>query len=822
VEPILVVDAGTATTQAYAVLGETKEILTDPGFLHGDYWPTAVARDGAGFIVGGAAVQPAIDQGLARGRFLGQLGRPGARLVLGDAVHPPQSYSPEGLLAELLRELRLHAGRPAGREVRRVLLTVPDSGPVPGFLRADRRGAGRDIPRTAADGRGHDTLRAGLVRAARLAGFTDVELLSETAAASLGAPRQKPQRNVLIADAGASALRLTVWRAGSAHDGDPGSVVCRETFPALGGDRIDEQLAERISSSMARDEMPDRGQTVLGWFRGRKSGAAPPVDADGPDQRDEYLDKARDLRHQLTRADEALVSLRTLDRKHFSFRREDLRKLLSRQLEELGEACHALTRAGLDIQDVLLVGGCAQMPLLADGLREFLGRAAPVDVRPLDQPDWVAVAGARSWALHAGSRRIEALPHRPGTRDLAWQFKDGGGARITKWLVAEGSTFEPGDPLAAVRGLDDDSACYLTADFSGTLLRHCVTAKTTDHPGQVVDSREVLAVADVRPAEPAQLCTPYLVPGARAMASAAMAFSPDGGELAAVDRDGVCYLRDMQTGTEKRLPHRLVLSGPGCDLVCTTGPGPADRDWLAGHVDGDAVTVVSIRTGEQRGRSFRGGWAIRFGAGGSRACVLGDREIRVSREDGGRWHELYAEKVPDYYADALASVAYSRDGGTLVYACRDKKHRSRREPGAGTLFVRDAAVHRAIGAALPAGAQPAFLLAVSPDGSRVMLAIGRKIEIWDASNNMLMWEHPVGGTVRAAEFSPDGNLLVTAIQAQSSWIGALWDARPAQPKIWRRQFDLEGRSTTWVRISPDNRFLVTGNENHSALWGLLP
>src|ERR1700721_149622 len=158
-EPILVVDVGSATTMARLVsdpAGNSELILDQDLRENHNYWPTAAALGTDGFLVGAAAIQPGTDQGLPGGRFQLNPAAPDVAIPLDGRTYPRHV-----LLAALLTRLRGLATEKAGREVTRVLLTVPD---LP-------TGAG--------------SARSGLLKAARLAGFIDIELLSAVAAVTM-------------------------------------------------------------------------------------------------------------------------------------------------------------------------------------------------------------------------------------------------------------------------------------------------------------------------------------------------------------------------------------------------------------------------------------------------------------------------------------------------------------------------------------------------------------------------------------------------------------------------------------------------------------
>ncbi len=785
------------------VLADGKaRMLRDPG-ARAEFWQTSVARQEDGPpLVGVLADRPGTTQGAFRGRFLHALGQAGQAPAPGALGSPSALGPPQELLAAVLRELRGHADREAGRAVQRLLLTMPD-------------------PQTLTPGRDHDALRRGLLGAARLAGFTDVELLCEAAAIAMRVTlaSQRASDYVLVCDAGAGALRLALVQAGTGRAGtDPGRVIAGRAIKELGGDAMDQELARDVRSRNA------------GGRRGAAAPGGPSQEAATSQEAWEYLRAAGRARERLSAEAECEESLHTLNRAPFAYRRGDLDRLLREPLRRLSRECKSLLAtvpsAGRKpaAPTVLLVGGGARAPFLA----RVLSAELKTTVEPVEDPDFACFWGAVTWARHAGQRVIPALPHAPGTRGLSWDFKDGG-AQLLRWLVPPGGAFASGGRLAIVRSLEDDSVCYLAADCFGSMRQHCVS----DAGRPVVESGEVLAVIEARPSGPSDLASPYRIDSLRGI----VAFSPDGRRALVRDLGTGCHEYNMDTGAWTGWECAIALDEAGGDVV--GGPG---RGWVAGRVTGRpdldgprAVEVTSMADGEPLTTpvkvSVDAPAAIRLSADGIRACVLAGRDIRVwEAGKKGRRRELLALRDQVPWGDPLLSFAFSRDGRTVLVVRQYQPSspgmfRKKPPPGAELVAVRvpSEPIKEGRGVKLmdwptiPV-ASPDLRLAVTADGGQVMLAVGHLLRVLDGNSGSPLWQAELAGPVRAAEFSADGSVLAVLTEQQPSWSGSLRDARDGSGLV---QFSLGHLTPAWVRISPDMRFLAAGDESQSVVWGLL-
>jgi hypothetical protein len=783
-EPILVVDIGSATTMARLVTSPTSrgELVLDQDLRENHhYWPTAVALGDDGFLVGAAAVRPGTDQGLPCGRFQLDPAAPDAAIALDGRTFPRHV-----LLAALLTRLRDLATAKAGREVSRVLLTVPD------------------LPE------GCGPARSGLLRAARLAGFLDIELLSAaTAVAMAPAVAAPPGSYLLVCDAGASALRMVLVRTGSVPGTDPGAVINIRANTELGGDAMDRAIAEDLAFQAGRR----RREVVAAWARSQP-----------------YLEPVTRGRERLSDSEQVDISPEVVDSVPIPYGRPNLRKKVRVALNQVTRMSRAMLSESLpdksperQLNAILLVGGCAATPFLADELAKL---RVPVSLMP--ESATTAVEGAELWARHASARVALAMPHRPGMRDLAWEFK-AGRVTLARWLVNQGGSFEPGDRMAVVRSMDDDRVSYLTADFAGIMHQHCIPEL------HQVDSFDVVAVAEISRATRSDLA-PHPrsrgdLPGWRAMA-----FGQGGAELLLTDSRSRSRVLAMETGAEREVTWPGVLLG-----YRSAAARDADAGWVAGVFHSGRFEACGENDSERRHLAGfderRQQPAISLSADGRLACLIDSQAIRGRSRAKVRVRavdsidrELPELPVRDFYADAPSSVAFSADGSTVVLACAEQGAMRKTRGRPPELLVCNVADGRC-GTICPlprpvANARPDLSLAVTPDGSRVIRAGGGTLDVLDAQMGKILWTTNLPGPVTAVAFSASGDLVVLACQQDRSSLLTIWDTSYQSRQLGESERQLRqlfiSYPVTRVLISPDQRFLVTGNDDTSTIWELLP
>ena len=121
---------------------------------------------------------------------------------------------------------------------------------------------------------------------------------------------------------------------------------------------------------------------------------------------------------------------------------------------------------------------------------------------------------------------------------------------------------------------------------------------------------------------------------------------------------------------------------------------------------------------------------------------------------------------------------------------------------------------RRLGNPLPLG-QPASDAQLSPDGRRVAVALGGRLEVWDARSRRLERRLDFGQVLDTAVFSPDGRLIALA-NADGAQVWSTADWTPIT-----RLFGGQGGPIWSVTISHDNRTLATSARDGTVrLWDI--
>lgn len=754
-ESILVVDPGLTWTTAAVVGNSTSQLLKEPS--SGSYcWPTAVALDGAVLRVGTVAERRKRSNPLLyAGRLPERLGS-GETVVLGD-----RSYQSHELLAHLLGSLKIEAERLASVPISRILVLAAD-----------------DRSPTTAAGRG-------TIEAASAAGFADVELLFLPMAVTMAAvaPAAQPAgaeaarsparkgtwpaagRLVLVCDAGAGALRLTLMQT---TDGQAGTLRARAAVTACGGDKLDALLTEAIQRKNAK------------WLRPMLAAAGPA----GGRARLDLADLARRMRHELTDSDQAEDILTPLA-PAVRFSRQDLERMMKPALGQLSSACRdVLAKAGTaTVSEVMLVGGCARTPALGHALAAVLARS----VRPAPAPELAALRGGIEWAGSAARRRVAAVPVSVGLRELAWEIP-AGAARLTGWNVARGASYGAGEPLARIRA-EDDAVWDLITDEPGVLEQRCADT------GEIVATADVLAIsrpAAISPSDrrdsPLRLCV--LRGGAFA------AFSQDGRQLATLDAARTIRIWDTETAAELarfEVSPRATPKG----LAAVRRP---DGHWLVAFFDGTAVVVRDVTAGRQTARIAKGSDAktVQFSSDGLRLCTAEAKRTRIWDVSG---RELISVKERLLSSDA---VTMSRDGRWLALASH-----------AGLVVWDTAARKRTVARPLPRFKGRVWQLAFSSDAERILFAVDSRMEMITLPSGGGLWAVDVPSPVLDADFAPDDGMLATVGQAQASSPTLVRDSITGS-EVFR-----VGAASGVARFSPDGRFLLTSEGDSAVLWALV-
>ncbi len=739
-EPILVVDPGTVWTKAAIVANANSQVLKEPS--SGSHcWPTAVALDGEVLRVGTIAEKRRRSNPLLYADHLTGSIQSGNRVTVGN-----WSYPPDELLAALLGALKAEAERLLSAPVGRILILASDG----------------QSPATTAG--------TTMIAAAAAAGFADVELLFLPAAVTMAAAHSVPAPPgglVLVCDAGASALRLTLVQT---EDGQVGEARARAAVSTCGGDNLDALLSEALRKNAK-------------WLKPlltAEQGAGERATID-------LADLVRRVRHELSDADQAEDALTPVT-PIIRFTRQDLERIMRHPLGQLSAACKGMvgeagSRGG--ISGVAVVGGCARTPIIQRALSGAL--ACPVTILPT--PEFAALRGGCEWAGSAASRRVPSTPIPVGLQALTWEIP-GGAARMIGWNTASGQAHEAGQSLARIR-TEDDAIWDLAAGAPGIFEQACAASHAIVATGDVL---AVIRQTSVGPSErrPSPLRLAVIRGGQFAT------FSHDSRQLATLDADGTLRITDAETTAE--LAHFKVNSSAqprSLDAVMRQ-----DGHWLAAFFDGSAVIVLELATGRQMARIAKGDdpKTVQFSSNGLLLCTGEAKRVRIWSSNG---RELLALRERVVSGEA---VAMSRDGRWLAWVSR-----------AG-LEVRDRTTHSpVVRRPMPRFTGQVRHLAFSSEPNRLLLAVDSQMEMIALPTGASLWAIDVPAPVRAADFAPDDKLVATTghpPQGSSVWI------RDASTGIEVDRIPSADGTCGCVRFSPDGRFLVSSVGDNAVLWAL--
>jgi RNA polymerase sigma factor (sigma-70 family) len=325
----------------------------------------------------------------------------------------------------------------------------------------------------------------------------------------------------------------------------------------------------------------------------------------------------------------------------------------------------------------------------------------------------------------------------------------------------------------------------------------------------------------------------------------AFAFAPDGKSLAVTAGDRTVGVWQPSTGKQLRLlsggkesPAALAYSGDGKSLAL--GGGREIRLWSVAtgkepRLIATTETVKSLVLGNDQtlawgdergtvhlmdlktGRELRQMGRHRYGV--SDLCLGGDGKTLASIGEGldhalHLWHVSTGKRLsppPDTHQGRIESVAFSRDGKTLVSTSGD-----------ATLRFWDPATGRSERLLRGTFGQMTHAATFSPDGKTLAVAAdgGGAVCLLDAASGREVQrvKNPASGWFTSVAFSPDGKtLLIGGNRFNGTWQGFyLWDARTAREL---RQFKGHTHNVKSVAFSPDGKLVASGAEDRSVrLW----
>jgi WD40 repeat protein len=247
----------------------------------------------------------------------------------------------------------------------------------------------------------------------------------------------------------------------------------------------------------------------------------------------------------------------------------------------------------------------------------------------------------------------------------------------------------------------------------------------------------------------------------------AVAFSPDGARLPAVDADGSIRIRDAASG-------RVLLTLG--QVKATRLASSPDGRWIAANDEGTGqatkVVIWDAKTGRWARSLDAGAYSLEglaFSRDGRRIAAIGD-DLRVRVWDAETGRELWSAPAHDGWATC---VAFSPDGQQIATGGGGESGLKIWDPADGPGMGRPISTGRPI-SALPGHPGFALCMAYSPDG--LFLASGstdQTVRIWDLLTGQEI-RTLVGHTdwVTSVAFRPDGRRL-----ASSSHDGTIkiWD-----------------------------------------------
>ena len=346
------IDFGTCNSSAALLLDGTLKRIAEP--LKHDYcFPSSIFVTGQGEILVGHAAENARQQDPQRycHEFKRDLGSD-TPYTLGN-----RQMLPEELITEVIRKLKVEADKVVkGRGIQPLsdaIITVP----------ATYGKYKRDM----------------MQEAGMAAGFSQVELLDEPVAAAIYYSRHAPVVEgeiVLVYDLGGGTFDATlVQRKAVGYK----ILAMPKGLPNCGGKNFDREIyqdfKQRCSESLGRrldDKKEWRTKAIVG-------------------------DLCKQIKHQLSEAEEAQVYIPIGDGESYTLTRQVFNGIIEPLIGETIDCCDQLVRsAGIEWQQVdrvLLVGGSCRIPYVQETVEEKFGRPHLL----VDEPELAVCLGA---AIH--------------------------------------------------------------------------------------------------------------------------------------------------------------------------------------------------------------------------------------------------------------------------------------------------------------------------------------------------------------------------------------------------------------------------------------
>ncbi|WP_433043229.1 Hsp70 family protein [Dactylosporangium sp. CS-033363] len=466
----------------------------------------------------------------------------------------------------------------------------------------------------------------------------------------------------------------------------------------------------------------------------------------------DFADAVRRLRHALSMApvaaDRPLATGPVVE-----VRREAFEELLAPLVERaIAATSDLLGRTATAVDRVVFTGGMTSIPYVARTVAAAIGLPG----NSVEMGEGGVVSGA--------ARLVQAVPPRTaapappnGQVPLRWDVP---GARLVRWLVEPGATFEARAELAVVRTEDGGLRRLRAPDRPGYLVhRHA-------GPGAVLAGGSWAATVGVLEE------TGFRSNAAPRGPVWSIAFSPDGRRIAAGVEDAVCLLDGDGRALSRlaiRGAARAVAFVAGGTQVWAGSNGPVER-WDIGSdrrlravPAGDAVLDLAVGPDERLLAVATAGWntelyspsdpaprwsrrntgsAVAFSPDGTVLAMIAQGVELIDLKNGQPSGRRFARDVATGGGHRLV---YSRGGDRLAVSNR-----------AGTVqccYPRTSTT--AWTATEPGGVAG---LAFTPRGDRLVVA-GARIAVFETLRGQLLADLPLGAPVHAMALAPDGVTL---------------------------------------------------------------